>query len=177
MKILKRIIILLLLLAGIVGLYLVYSLYINPKSPLGHAEYKNGDTEINIRYYRPFKNDRLIFGAKADDALVPYGEYWRLGANLTTKMEINKRISIGGRSLEAGTYGLYAYPQKENWVLVVNTKTGGISFSEPNPEGVLIKINAATQSLEEPLEQFTIDFVDNFLRMRWDTTQVTLPID
>jgi hypothetical protein len=27
------------------------------------------------------------------------------------------------------------------------------------------------------LEQFTIDFVDNFLRMRWDTTQVTLPID
>ena len=72
MKILKLIIILLLLLAGIVGLYLVYSLYINPKSHLGNAEYKNGDTEINIRYYRPFKNDRLIFGAKADDALVPY---------------------------------------------------------------------------------------------------------
>lgn len=177
MEILKRILVLLLILIGIVGIFLVYSLYINPKSPLGHAEYKNGEIEIDIRYYRPFKNDRLIFGSKSDNALVPYGEYWRLGANLTTKMKINKVISFGGRSLEAGTYGLYAYPEKENWMVIINTKTGGISFSEPNPDGVIMKINIATQSLEVPLEQFTIDFIDNYLRMRWDSTQVTIPIN
>ena len=100
-----------------------------------------------------------------------------MGANLTTKMKINKVISFGGRSLEAGTYGLYAYPEKENWMVIINTKTGGISFSEPNPDGVIMKINIATQSLEVPLEQFTIDFIDNYLRMRWDSTQVTIPIN
>jgi hypothetical protein len=39
-----------------------------------------------------------------------------------------------------------------------------------------MKINTATQALGKPLEQFTIDFVDNYLRMRWDSTQITLPI-
>jgi hypothetical protein len=108
--------------------------------------------------------------------LVPYGAYWRLGANLTTKIETKTEISLAGRALAAGTYGLYAYPNKESWVIVVHEKTGGFSFAEPDPSGIIMKINTSHQSLDKPLEQFTIDFVDNYLRMRWDTTQVTLPI-
>jgi len=44
MKLLKRILFVILLLVGIAGLYFIYGLYINPKSPLDHAEYKMGDT-------------------------------------------------------------------------------------------------------------------------------------
>ena len=177
MKLLKRILFVILLLVGIAGLYFIYGLYINPKSPLDHAEYKMGDTEVSIRYYRPYKNERLIFGTKEDGALVHYGEYWRLGANLTTKLKTNTELSFAGRLLKAGTYGLYTYPEKDNWVVVVHTKTGGFSFAEPDSSGIIMKINTATQVLDKSLEQFTIDFVDNYLRMRWDTTQVTIPID
>ena len=176
MKILKSFLFILLLIIGLAGIYFVYGLYINPKSPLEHVNYTDGDTEISIRYYRPYKNERLIFGTKESGALVPYGAYWRLGANLTTKLTTNKDISVAGRSLKAGTYGLYAYPEKENWVVVVHTKTGGFSFAEPDLAGIIMKINTATQALGKPLEQFTIDFVDNYLRMRWDSTQITLPI-
>ena len=177
MKILKIITGLLLSLVFLAGLFLVYSLYINPKSPVGKVEYKNDGIEIEIRYYRPFKNERLIFGKKEDDALVPYGVYWRLGANLTTKITTNQDLAFAGRNLPKGNYGLYVYPYAENWILIVHKKTGGISFSKPDPNGVLMKINLPVQNLNESLEQFTIDFVGTSLRMRWDTTKVVIPIN
>ena len=176
MKAIKISIGILLGLAVLAGLFFAYGLYINPKSPRGYAEYIADGKEINIRYYRPLKKERLIFGEIADGALVPFGVYWRMGANLTTKITTNQDLDFAGRLLPKGTYGLYAYPYAENWVLVVHEKTGGISFSEPEASGVIMKINLPTQKLEEPLEQFTIDFVETSLRIRWDTTKVVIPI-
>ena len=161
----------------ITGLFLTYNLFISPKSPRASTEYKIEGKEVDISYYRPYKKDRLIFGEAADSALVPYGLYWRLGANLTTKIETKSTISFAGRELPSGAYGLYAYPNKENWVIVVHEKTGGFSSAEPNESGVIMKINTASQSLNESIEKFTIDFVDNYLRIRWDTTQVSIPIN
>ena len=175
MKILKRVGIGLLSIVLLVIGYFIYGLYINPKSPKGAAAYENGDTEIQIRYYRPYKRDRLIFGSQEDGALVPYGMYWRLGANLTTRIKTNKDLAFANRQLPAGSYGLYTYPYADHWVLVVHKNHSGFSASEPDPDGVLMKINIPTQSLEEPLEQFTIDFKDQNLRMRWDTTQILIP--
>lgn len=160
----------------IAAAYFAYALYINPKSPMGSAAYSNGDKEISVRYYRPYKKDRLIFGEAADGALAPYDTYWRLGANMTTKLTTNQDFDFAGRLLPKGSYGLYAYPYAENWVIYVHSKTGGLSFTEPDPSGILMKVNVPVQSLEEPLEQFTIDFVDSSLRMRWDTTKVVIPI-
>ena len=177
MKIFNKILIAVIMLITLAGCLLLYGLYINPKSPLGHAYYNNGQDDISIRYYRPSKKERKIFGNKKEGALVPYGSYWRLGANLTTKMETKTTISFAGRKLAAGTYGLYAYPNKENWVIVVHQKTGGYSFAEPDESGVIMKINTASQSLDKSIEKFTIDFIDNYLRIRWDTTQVSIPIN
>jgi hypothetical protein len=36
-------------------------------------------------------------------------------------------------------------------------------------------MNLPVDTLSETLEQFTIDFVDQNLRIRWDTTQVLIP--
>ena len=94
MKALKIIIGVVVSLIVLAGLFFVYSLYVNPKSPLGLAEYIDGDKEITVRYYRPFKKDRLIFGDSAEGALVPYGVYLRLGANLTTKLTTNQDLDF-----------------------------------------------------------------------------------
>ena len=61
MKILKYILLTVVSLVVIAAAFFAYGLYINPKSPKGTAEYSSGSTEIDIRYYRPFKNNRLIF--------------------------------------------------------------------------------------------------------------------
>lgn len=158
------------------GFYFIYGLYINPKSPLGSADYKEDQKEIAIRYYRPYKNNRLIFGEAADGALVPYGKYWRLGANLTTKLTTTHDLDFAGRLLPKGTYGLYVYPYAENWVLYIHSKTGGFSASEPDAEGILMKINLPVQQLQDPIEQFTMDFIGSDLRMQWETTKVVIPI-
>lgn len=177
MKVFKIIIGVLLSLVILTGCFLAYNLFINPKSPKDVAEFKKDDNEISVQYYQPYKNERLIFGELDNGALVPYGYYWRLGANLTTKITTNQDLNFAGRSLPKGSYGLYAYPYAENWVVIVHEKTGRISFSEPDSKGILMKINLPVQKLDKSLEQFTIDFVESSLRMRWDKTKVVIPIN
>lgn len=161
----------------LVGSYFAYNLFINPISPGESVQYKSEGKEISISYYRPYKKERLIFGEAADGALVTYGKYWRLGANLTTKIITNNDLDIAGRKLPKGTYGLYTYPYAENWMLVIHETTGRISFSEPDSKGILMKINIPVQAIDNSLEQFTIDFVGSSIRMRWDRTKVIIPIN
>jgi hypothetical protein len=177
MKVFKIIIGVLLSLVILTGSFLAYNLFINPKIPKDFVEFKTDEKEISVQYYQPYKNERLIFGELDNGALVPYGYYWRLGANLTTKITTNQDLNFAGRSLPKGTYGLYAYPYAENWVVIVHEKTGRISFSEPDSKGILMKINLPVQKLDKSLEQFTIDFVESSLRMRWDKTKVVIPIN
>ena len=40
-----------------------------------------------------------------------------------------------------------------------------------------MKINLPVQKLDKSLEQFTIDFVESSLRMRWDKIKVVIPIN
>jgi len=175
MKTMKKIFLVALSLVVLAGLYLIYGLYINPKSPKGTAEYVNGSTEIQINYYRPYKKDRLIFGTLEDGALVPFGQYWRLGANLTTQLKTNKALFFADRKLAPGTYGMYVYPYSDYWQLIIHEKNGGFSAAEPDSSGILMQMNLPVEKLAESLEQFTIDFVDENLRIRWDTTQVLIP--
>ena len=177
MKVFKIIIGVLLSLVILTGSFLTYNLFINPKSQKDLVEFKTDEKEISVQYYQPYKNERLIFGELDNGALVPYGYYWRLGANLTTKITTNQDLNFAGRTLPKGTYGLYAYPYAENWVVIVHEKTGRISFSEPDSKGILMKINLPVQKLDKSLEQFTIDFVESSLRMRWDKTKVVIPIN
>ena len=177
MKVFKIIISVLSSIVILTGSFLAYNLFINPKSPKDVAEFKKDDKEISVQYYRPYKNERLIFGELDNGALVPYGSYWRLGANLTTKITTNKNLNFAGRNLPKGTYGLYAYPYAENWIVIVHEKTGRISLTEPDSKGILMKINLPVQKLDKSLEQFTIDFVESSLRMRWDKTKVVIPIN
>jgi len=40
-----------------------------------------------------------------------------------------------------------------------------------------MKINLPTQTLDDVVEQLTLDFVGSNLRIQWDTTKVVLPIE
>ena len=68
----------------VIGIYFAYNI-LNPKSPLETVS--TDDSNISITYSRPYKNDRLIFGEENDGALVPFGVYWRTGANKHTFIE------------------------------------------------------------------------------------------
>src|SRR6187431_1951497 len=97
---------------GILAVLLVAAfLYLNNRnrtlSPPGKAELTVGDLSVSIPYSRPSVRGRLIFGPKEQGALQPYGVYWRLGANESTEITVNKDINFNGQPIKAGTYRMY----------------------------------------------------------------------
>ena len=181
MKIVAKIALGLLAVVIIIASYLLYGTFINPKSPRDTLTLTQEGLTLEVDYSQPFKKDRIIFGNDADGALVPYGKYWRLGANFATTFEINKEISFAGRPLAAGKYRVYAVPEEDHWVISLNSEFGSFGYTEPDYEKDIMSVNIASAQLMTAVEQFTIDFVEGddslSLRFRWDTTSVSLPIN
>ena len=180
MNISRILVILLVLVLLFVG-YMGYSTFINPKSPKDTVTLSNGDLKIEVVYSRPYKKERLIFGSAEENALVPFGKYWRLGANAASTFSTNKDISFAGRPLKAGKYRLYAIPEADHWVVALNTEYGAFGYSEPDYSKDVIRVNVVAAQLLSPVEQFTIELNENdgnaSLSMRWDTTAVTVPLN
>ena len=181
MKIVTKFVLGLLAVVIIIASYLLYGTFINPKSPRDTVTITQEDLTLEVDYSQPFKKDRLIFGNDADGALVPYGTYWRLGANFATTFETNEEISFAGRPLAAGKYRVYAVPEEDHWVISLNSEFGSFGYTEPDYEKDIMSVNIASAQLMSAVEQFTIDFVEGddslSLRFRWDTTSVSLPMN
>ena len=87
-----------------------------------------GITDITINYHRPLANGRKIWGG-----LVPYGQVWRAGANENTTITFTDPVTIEGKPLAAGTYGLHMIPGETEWTVIfskTNTAWGSFSYSE-----------------------------------------------
>src|SRR6187401_667501 len=72
-----------------------------------------GVTDITINYHRPLVNGRKIWGE-----LVPLGQVWRAGANENTTIEFSSPVSVEGKPLSAGKYGLHMIPNAESWTII-----------------------------------------------------------
>src|SRR5215467_7200403 len=73
------------------------------------CQFADGKT-ITIEYSSPRVRGRKIFGG-----LVPYGRVWILGANQATSFVPVTNVTVGGKSVPAGHYSLFAVPQSEAW--------------------------------------------------------------
>ena len=161
-------------------LFITYTLT-NPTSPFETVSFTKGDLKLEVEYSRPYKKNRLIFGDKNENALVPYNEYWRTGANASTIFSTNKDIQFGDKSLPAGKYRLYTIPNLKIWKININSESSTFfAISEPDYSKDLFSIEIESTEIENSLEQFTIDFVSTnstqSLRMRWDKVEVLIPI-
>jgi Protein of unknown function (DUF2911) len=92
-----------------------------------------GLTDITITYHRPAVGGREIWGKT-----VPYGQVWRAGANDNTTIAFTDDISIEGKPLAAGTYGLHTIPGKDEWTIIFSkNSTSWGSFSYDQKEDAL----------------------------------------
>ena len=164
----------------IIVFYFVYAVVINPKSPKGKTSIVEKELELNVSYYRPYKKNRLIFGEKKDSALVPFNEYWRLGANFATELSLNKPVLFSEKNLKAGSYRMYAIPNSKSWEVVLNSEAGAFGFNPPDKKNDILSVIVPVQEMDQSFEQFTIDFNKDSLGinliMYWDKTKVLVPI-
>lgn len=178
-KTLRVILVLLALSAiGFVG-YRYYNRYTAP-SPPATAKFDNGQLSITVDYCQPSKKGRLIFGTEAEHALVPYGKWWRTGANEATIITLNKDVTIGGKPLKAGSYTLFTTPQQNEWLIMINSEVGqwGLSY---NRDKDILRVPAQSAVKTDSEEKFTIDFLEQskgaIMVLHWDTTEVLIPIN
>lgn len=130
---------------------------------------------IKVIYSRPSLKGREIFGV-----LEQFGKVWRLGANESTEIRFYRNVVIGGKKIKAGTYSLFAIPQKDKWTVIVNKQTdrwGAFTYNEAKD---VLRIDVPVKALAKPLEVFSITFTPSIdganLIFAWDKTQVELPV-
>jgi hypothetical protein len=162
----------------ILGGYLYITLT-PPASPLDTSSFVENEKEITITYSQPYKKGRLIFGEESAGALVPYNQYWRTGANRHTIIKTNSDLNFNDNILSAGEYSLYTTPGQDTWEVAINSDNGFFGIVQPDAADDLFTFNVPVSSLDESVEQLTIDFVTDSIgssiRLRWDLTQVLMP--
>ena len=178
-KILKIIGVLVLAFIG----YIAYMI-LNPVSPKETVKYNASFSEIEVVYSRPYKKGRMIFGKEEEGALVPFGKYWRTGANAATTFESSKDILFNGQKLEAGKYRLYTVPAEKEWKVVLNSEGDKFfAVSEPDYSLDVLETSIIAEKISSGVsEQFTIDFFDIensseiIMCLMWDDVSVKIPI-
>ncbi|HEX8328352.1 MAG TPA: DUF2911 domain-containing protein [Hymenobacter sp.] len=144
-------------------------------SPQSTVTQRVGLTDITIVYSRPGLKGRAAFGEKSP--LAPLGERWRTGANATTSIKFSDDVTVEGKKVPAGEYGIYTIPGKTEWTVVLNKnlKMGA------NVEGFKAEEDVASFKVKPyslgstKVETFTIDFSDLTpatanVNMMWATT-------
>jgi len=150
-------------------------------SPPGEVKYNKDGFSIEIPYSRPSVKGRVIFGTEEEDALLPYGVYWRLGANEATEVTINKDVYFNNNKLPAGTYRMYAIPGPEEFEIFLNSELGKWGAFEPDPDLDVLKTKVAVQKGGSHVEQFTITIEEEGSKVlivcAWSDVKVKIPVE
>src|SRR6266852_4706249 len=145
-------------------------------SPPAKAECKLADGKtVTIDYSSPRANGRKIFGG-----LVPYGAIWRAGANEATALATSSDITVGGKTVPAGMYTIFAVPAENKWTLGISKKTGEWGTAYPGPDNDLARIDMKVSKTSALVENFTIAFDQGAsactLRIEWENTRASVDI-
>ena len=135
-----------------------------------------GITDITINYHRPLVKGRTIWGK-----VVPYDEVWRAGANENTTITFTDPVSIEGKPLAKGTYGLHMIPGHDQWTIIFSKEhVAWGSFTYKQADDAL-RVTVKPQ-MSDPREALTYDFDDvkadsAVATLRWERISVPFKID
>ena len=160
--------------------YVAYMI-LNPVSPKETISYSSEISNLEVVYSRPYKKDRLIFGSEEEGALVPFGKYWRTGANAATTFETSSDILFNGEKLKAGKYALFTFPYENNWTVSLSSESDVFfAIAQPDPKLDVLKTEVPVKPSENLIEQFTVEFTKDSLgvnmTLAWEKTLVSIPL-
>jgi Protein of unknown function (DUF2911) len=133
-------------------------------SQLAVNKQRVGLTDITITYHRPLVNGRKIWGG-----LVPLGEVWRAGANENTTIEFSDPVSVEGKPLAKGIYGLHMIPTADSWTVIFSKMSSAWGSYSYKQEEDALRVNVKPRPIEmdEALEY-------EFEELKPDSATVTL---
>ena len=151
------------------------SLRLPDDSPAATVAQRIGLTDISISYHRPMVKGRTVFGG-----LVPYGQVWRAGANENTTITFTDDVTIEGKPLAKGTYGLHMIPTANDVTVIfskANTSWGSYTYDEKE-DALRVQVKPVPAEFHEAL---TYDFADvkpdsATAMLQWDKTAIPFRI-
>jgi hypothetical protein len=143
-------------------------------SPGASVSQTVGVTQVSVEYSSPGVKGRTIFGG-----LLDYGKTWRTGANAPTKLTVDTDVTIGGKTVPAGTYSIFSIPGKDSFTVIVNgdPKASGRTYDKKK-DVVRVAVKPAKIAKRERLAFIFSNTTDagTVLDLEWDTVRVSLPI-
>jgi hypothetical protein len=143
-------------------------------SPQSTITQRVGLTDVTIVYSRPSAKGRSIFGS--DNSLVPNGKRWRTGANGTTSIKFSDDVTIEGKKIPAGEYGIYTVPRPNEWTVVLNKSLKqGADVDGFKDDQDVARFTIKPYKVASKVESFTIAFTDLTpatanVSMEWENT-------
>jgi hypothetical protein len=177
----KKILIGILSVIILLGAAFAYLTYRNRSmSPSGYETLTSGGLTVSVSYSRPSVRGRLIFGTEAQEALQPYGKYWRLGANESTEVSFNRDILFNNNPIKADTLRMYAIPGPDSFEIVLNSELGKWGAFEPNYDLDVLRTKVPAEKMNVPVEQYTISLAPagdgvNMI-FEWSDTRFVIPL-
>lgn len=145
-------------------------------SPAASVSQTIGLTNVTISYHRPAVNKREVWGK-----LVPYNEVWRAGANMNTTIAFSTPVTVGGKKLPAGTYGLHTIPTEKDWTIILSANFNNWgSFSYDEKQDVLrFSTTPRPAPFEERLEYRFENVTETSATavLRWEKLEIPFAIE
>jgi hypothetical protein len=134
-----------------------------------------GITEVKVSYHRPAVKGRGVWGG-----LVPFDEVWRAGANENTTISFAHAVTVGGKPLAAGTYGLHMIPTKSDWTIIFNrnSTSWGSYFYKESEDAQRISAQPKQGEFRESLQYEFSDLTDTsaVLALCWEKLRIPIAI-
>ena len=122
-----------------------------PSPPATASATTSKGVTIKIDYSQPSVKGREI----GKDLEPMKGKVWRTGANEATVFEVNKDVTIGGKALKAGKYGLFSVWNGDTWTIIFNktwNQWGAFNYKEADD---VLRVDVKNMPPSKPSEKMT----------------------
>jgi len=138
-----------------------------------------------VRYGRPIKRGRDLFGPSDYAEMLNDGApVWRAGANVSTRLNIEVPIVLGGKTIQPGEYSLFIDLQPGAWILIVSSWAAQTTYDVNNknalfgaydytPDKDVVRVPMTRATLPYSFDQLSWQFLDmsdkgGTLALLWD---------
>lgn len=143
----------------------------NAQSPGAETSIKLGAHTVTIEYNAPSAR-----GRKVEGGLIPYDQWYRLGADAATTLTTDVDLTIGDLKVPKGVHTLFLFATEKNgWKLIVNKQTHqwGLSYKDSEDLG---RTAMTVSKLSSPVEKFKLTLTKTSdtagtLTMEWGNTK------
>jgi Ni,Fe-hydrogenase I large subunit len=146
------------------------------KSPHRVSMANIGDAHVHIEYGSPGVRGRTIWGG-----LVAYDQVWSAGAHNATKISFSKAVTFAGKKIEAGTYGFFLIPHKDNFTVILNKNFNQHLADDYDQKDDVVRMDIAPVAPAKTVQRLTYEVVETGknqgqVRFSWENKMVKVPV-